>query len=106
MVIKMQKDNFDLLDLSRQSHVDFHKKIKDQLDKIYIWLDKVEGQNKDEVVLFIEAYLSHLNSGTCKSMYENVINISKTELIDIHKLSELDLLIKQLKDLKEQVKHL
>ena len=61
------------------------KEIKDHVNTIGKWIYDVNGQNQEDALGFISKYLHHLNENTKKSMYEHILNITETQLIDIKK---------------------
>ena len=61
------------------------KQINDHVNTIGKWIHGVNGHNSDDGLEFIFKYLHHLNDNTKKSMYEHLLNITETELIDINK---------------------
>ena len=76
------------------------KQIDDQVNIIGKWINDVNGHNSDAALEFILKYLHHLNDNT-KSMYEHILNITETQLIDINKKNDLMLLINELVKLKK-----
>ena len=73
-----------------------HKEIEEQIGIIGKWTHDVEGGNQEDALGFISKYLHHLNDNTKKSMYEHILNITQTQLIDINKKNDLMLLINEL----------
>jgi len=73
-----------------------HKEIEEQISIIGKWIHDVEGENQEDALGFISKYLYHLNDNTKKSMYEHILNITQTQLIDINKKNDLMLLINEL----------
>ena len=61
------------------------KQIDDQVNTIDKWINDVNGHNSDDGLEFIFKYLHHLNENTKKSMYEYILNITETQLIDMNK---------------------
>ena len=78
------------------------KQIDNHVNTIGKWIHDVNGHNSDEALEFIFKYLHHLNENenTKKSMYEHLLNITETELIDINKKNDLMILINELVKLK------
>ena len=72
------------------------KQIEDHVNTIGKWIHDVEGQNYDDAVGFISKYLHHLNDNTKKSMYEHILTITDTQLLDINKKNDLMLLINEI----------
>ena len=74
------------------------KQIDEHVNTIGKWIIdvNVNGQNHDEALGFIYKYLHHLNDNTKKSMYEHLLNITETSLIDNNKKNDLMLLINEL----------
>jgi len=72
------------------------KQIEVHVNTIGKWIHDVEGQNYVDAVGFISKYLHHLNENTKKSMYEHILNITDTQLLDINKKNDLMLLINEL----------
>ena len=72
------------------------KQIEEHVNTIGKWIHDVNGHNSDEAIEFIFKYLHHLSVNTKKSMYEHLLNITETELIDINKKNDLMLLINEL----------
>ena len=72
------------------------KQIEDHVNTIGKWIHDVNGQNHDDELGFIFKYLHHLNDNTKKSMYEHILNITETQLIDMNKKNDLMLLINEL----------
>ena len=72
------------------------KQIEDHVNTIGKWINDVNGQNNDDALEFIYKYILHLNDNTKKSMYEHLLNITETSLIDINKKNDLMLLINEL----------
>ena len=72
------------------------KQIDEHLNTIGKWIHDVNGHNSDVATEFMFKYLHHLNDNTKKSMYEHLLNITETELIDINKKNDLMLLINEL----------
>ena len=73
------------------------KEIEEQIGIIGKWIHDVEGGNQEDALGFISKYLHHLNGGsTKKSMYEHILNITQTQLIDINKKNDLMILINEL----------
>jgi len=72
------------------------KQIEDHVNTIGKWIHDVNGQNHDDALGFIFKYLHHLNDNTKKSMYEHILNITETQLIDMNKKNDLMLLINEL----------
>jgi len=72
------------------------KQIEDHVNTIGKWICGVEGQNHDDALGFIFKYLHHLNDNTKKSMYQHILNITETDLIEINKKNDLMLLINEL----------
>ena len=61
------------------------KQIEDHVNTIGKWIHDVNGQNYDDALDFIFKYLHHLNDNPKKSMYEHILNITETQLIDMNK---------------------
>jgi len=72
------------------------KQIEEHINTIGKWINDVNGQNHDDALGFIYKYLHHLNDNTKKSMYEHLLNITETDLIEINKKNDLILLINEL----------
>ena len=72
------------------------KQIEDHVNSIGKWIHDVDGQNHDDALGFIFKYLHHLNDNTKKSMYEHILTITDTQLLDINKKNDLMLLINEL----------
>ena len=72
------------------------KQIEDHVNTIGKWIHDVNGQNHDDALGFIFKYLHHLNDNTKKSIYEHILNITETQLIDMNKKNDLMLLINEL----------
>ena len=72
------------------------KEIEEHISTIGKWIHDVEGENQEDALGFISKYLNHLNDNTKKSMYEHILNITQTQLIDINKKNDLMLLINEL----------
>ena len=72
------------------------KQIEDHVNTIGKWIHDVNGYNSDVATEFMFKYLHHLNDNTKKSMYEHLLNITETELIDINKKNDLMLLVNEL----------
>ena len=72
------------------------KQIEDHVNTIGKWIHDVNEQNHDDALGFIFKYLHHLNDNTKKSMYEHILNITETQLIDMNKKNDLMLLINEL----------
>jgi len=72
------------------------KQTEDHVNAIGKWIHDVNGHNSDEAIEFMFKYLHHLNDNTKKSLYEHLLNITETELIDINKKNDLMLLINEL----------
>ena len=72
------------------------KQIEDHVNTIGKWIHDVDGQNYDDALGFIFKYLHHLNDNTKKSMYQHILNITETDLIEINKKNDLMLLINEL----------
>ena len=64
------------------------KQIEDHVNPIGKWIHDVNGQNHDDALGFISKYLHHLNDNTKKSMYEHILNITETQLIDMNKKND------------------
>jgi len=80
--------------LFKQNQIDGH------VSTIGKWIHDVNGHNSDVAIGFIFKYLHHLNDNTKKSMYEHILNITETSLIDINKKNDLMLLVNELVKLK------
>ena len=76
------------------------KQINEHVNTIGKWINDVNGQNHDDALEFIYKYIHHVNDNTKKSMYEHLLNITETSLIDINKKNDLMLLINELVKLK------
>ena len=61
------------------------KQIEDHVNTIGKWIHVAEGQNHDDALGFIFKYLHHLNDNTKRSMYEYILKITDTELIEMNK---------------------
>ena len=61
------------------------KQIEDHVNTTGKWINDVNGQNNDDALEFIYKNIHHLNDNTKKSMYEHLLNITETSLIDINK---------------------
>ena len=72
------------------------KKIDEQIDSIIKWINDVNGHNPDEAKSFIKKHLFNLNESTKKSMYENLLDITDTKLIEINKKNDLMMQINEL----------
>ena len=95
-----------IINPNRESHKIYQKKISDQIDGISKWIQSVGGNNEDKALAFIDQYLSHLNNNTKKSMFEHILDITGTRLLDVNKQNDLMILINELCKLKQQVKFL
>ena len=73
----------------------YPKEIEDHITTIGKWIHDVEGENQEDALGFISKYLHHLNDNTKKCMYEHILNITQTQLIDIKK-NDLMILINEL----------
>ena len=72
------------------------KQIEEHVNTIGKWINDVNGQNNDDALEFKNKYIHHLNDNTKKSMYEHLLNITETSLIDNNKKNDLMLLINEL----------
>ena len=72
------------------------KEIKDHVNTIGKWIYDANGQNQEDALGFILKYFHHLNENTKKSIYEHILNITETQLIDINKKNDLMLLLNEL----------
>ena len=88
------KGNDNTYTLFKQNQIDEH------VNTIGKWIHDVNGHNSDAAIEFIFKYLHHLNDNTKKSLYEHILNITDTELIDINKKNDLIKLIDELVELK------
>ena len=61
------------------------KQIDEHVNAIGKWINDVNGHNSDVALEFIYKYIHHLNDNTKKSMYEHLLDITETSLIDINK---------------------
>ena len=62
----------------------------------------MQGHDVEEAVEFIEKYLNNLNENTKKSMYEHLLTITRTDLIEVNKKNDLMFLINELTKLLKQ----
>ena len=83
-----------------ESNIVLQNQIDEQFRKIVTWIDK-EGQNAEEAIGFIRRYFDHLNENTQKSMYEYLLDITKTRILSLDKQNELMLLLIELRKIKK-----
>ena len=58
------------------------KQIDGHVNTIGKWINDVNGHNSDDALEFIFKYLHHLNDNIKKSIFEHLLNITETQLID------------------------
>ena len=76
----MQRNNYNTV-----SSLLKQKQIDEQVKAIGKWVNDVQGHDVEEVIEFIKKNLYNLNDNTKKSIYEHILTISKTDLIEINK---------------------
>ena len=62
--------------------------------------------NSKDTTAFIYKYMSHLNSNTKKSLFEHLLDITNTRLIDVTKQNDLMVLLNDLQKLIHETKSL
>ena len=95
-----------LFNPKRESHKEHSKKIHKIFDDIAKWIETVEGKNPDTALDFLERYLFALNQNTLKSMFDEVLSITKTEFIEVNKREDLHKLLRDLCIKKQEIKSL
>jgi hypothetical protein len=101
----MQTDNSfsSFLNLKRQSHIVLQKKFHAIFDKIATWIDSVGGQDKAETIEWGKKYLHHLNDLTKKSYFNQLLTLSKTNLVELGEIDKLRVLVDELYNLKSSI---